>query len=289
MITYYLLVPVLYFFSLLPSSVLYVMADGVAFCLRVVFRYRKQVVYTNLKKSFPEKSEDELQEIVRQSYRHLAYRVVENIKCVTISKEEIDKRVNAPNLQMLNNYYDKGRHVVLMVGHIAAWEFGGYKLSTNCKHWIFGIVSMVSNKRFNDLVQRTRGKMGMHLVPMQESKHFFKQELKQLSLGIFISDQSPSSPERAYWTNFLNQDTAFFTGGERYARQHNCVVVYPKIVQTKPGYYNAELILITENPNEEPENAITEKFVRILENHLKEHPADWLWSHKRWKHKRITT
>lgn len=286
MILYYLLVPILYFFSYLPSSWLYNMADVVAFILRVFVKYRKQVVYTNLKTSFPEKSEVEIEAIARQSYRHLAYRIVENIKCVTITRAEVNRRMQAPNLHVLDEYYKQGRHVVLMVGHIASWEFGGYKLSINCLHWTFGIVSSVSNQRFNNLVQRTRARMGMHLVQMRDSKEFFKQDLKQLSLGVFISDQSPSNPDRAYWTNFMNRETAFFTGAERYARANNCVVLYPKMVQTEKGYYTAELITIAENPNEEPEHAITEKFVRILEDHLREHPADWLWSHKRWKHKK---
>ena len=289
MITYYLLLPVLYFFAYLPTSVLYKLADVLAFVLRVVIRYRKDVVYTNLRNSFPEKSETEIEQIAKESYQHLADRVVENIRCLTISKQEIEKRVVAGNIQMLNDYYHKGRNVILIVGHIGSWEFGGYRTSINALHWIFGIVSMVSNKRFNELIQRTRGKMGMHLIPMNESKEFFKKELPNISLGIFISDQSPSNSEKSYWTNFLHQESAFFKGAESYAKLHNCVVLYPKIVQTKRGYYSAEIIVITESPNETAENEITEKYVRLLEKHIQENPADWLWSHKRWKLKKTHT
>ena len=115
--------------------------------------------------------------------------------------------------------------------------------------------------------------------------HFPKKELKELSLVAFIADQSPTKPERAYWTTFLNQPTGFFTGAERYARAHNCAVVYGKVVQRKKGYYTGEFIPITDNAANETENFVTEKFVRLLEDQIKEHPADWLWSHKRWKHK----
>lgn len=286
MILYYLLVPFLYLFSYLPSGLLYALADAVAFVLRDIIGYRKQVVYDNLKLSFPEKSEAEINAIARQSYRHLAYRVVENIKCVTISKEEVAKRMLSPDAARINEYHKQGRHVVLMLGHVASWEFAGYKLSMVVKHWVFAIVSKVGNKHFDKLIQNTRGKMGMHLIHMQDSPGFYRKQLPQLSLGVFLSDQSPPSPERAYWTNFLHRETAFFKGAERYARMHNCVVIYPKIVQTAKGYYTSELIVLSEHPNEEPENGITEKFARVLEAHLREHPADWLWSHKRWKHKR---
>ncbi len=284
MISYYLIVPFLFFFAYLPSPVLYALAEVVAWFLRVVVRYRKQVVLTNLGHSFPGKSALELQQIAVDTYRHLAYRVVENIKCFTIAPQEINERMQVSNFELLNHYHAQGRHVVLMVGHIGSWEFGGYKLSMGCRHRVFGIVSLVSNPYFNKLVQGTRGKMGMKLIPMKESKQFFKEPLTELSLGIFISDQSPSNPSKAYWTNFLHRPTAFFKGAEAYARLHNCVVLYPKIVQTKRGYYSAEIFVIEENPNSVPENTITEKFVRLLEQQITETPADWLWSHKRWKH-----
>lgn len=288
MVLYYLIIPFLFFFAYLPSPVLYRLAEAIAWFFRVVVRYRKQVVLNNLVKSFPEKTNAEIKHIAAESYKHLAYRVVENIKAFTVSKTEIDQRMRADNFELLNKYYEQGRHVVLMAAHVGSWEFGGYKLSMGCKHKVFGIVSLVSNAKFNELIQNTRGKMGMKLIPMKDSSRFFKEPLRELSLGIFISDQSPSNPAKAYWTKFLNQDTAFFKGAESYARLHNCVVLYPKIVQTSRGYYAAEIIVIEENPNSVPENSITEKYVRLLEQQIKEHPADWLWSHKRWKHKRET-
>lgn len=286
MFIYYLLLPLFVFFSNLPTNLLYKLASVIAFVLRVLVRYRKKVVYKNLRNSFPHKSEKEIDAIAKESYEHLADRVVENIRCLAISGKEVDERMSIKNSEVLYKYYNQGRSVILMVGHVGAWEFGGYKLAVATKFKLFGIVSLVSNPYFNRMIQETRAKMGMRLIPMENAKAFFNEDLPAQSLGIFISDQSPSNKERAYWTNFLNQDTAFFTGAERYAKLHDTVVVYPKIVQTKRGYFTAEFITITEHPKQEEEFVITEKFVRILEEHIKEHPADWLWSHKRWKHKR---
>jgi KDO2-lipid IV(A) lauroyltransferase len=286
MITYYLLAPLFYLFAYMPTNVLYGISRVLALILRNVIHYRRKVVLTNLRNSFPEKSEKEIQQIASESYQHLADRVVENIRCLVISREEISRRVAVKNPEVLDKYYAQQRSVIVMVGHIGAWEFGGYELSIISKYHLFGIVSLVSNPYFNRMIQRTRGKMGMHLIPMNESREFFKQPLTELSLGVFISDQSPSNLKTAYWTKFLNQDTAFFTGGERYAKLHECVVLYPKIVQVKQGYYTAEFIVISDEPNDTVENQITEKFSRLLEQQIRENPADWLWSHKRWKHGR---
>ena len=127
----------------------------------------------------------------------------------------------------------------------------------------------------------------MHLIGMQHAKAFFEQPLTEPSTIIFISDQSPSNPTNGYWTKFLNQDTNFFTGGERYARLHDCAVVYVAIKQTQRGYYNIEVINICEDIKSVPENTVTQKFIEMLEKTLYENPSDWLWSHKRWKHKKV--
>ena len=286
MLLYYLLVPILYFFAYLPTNLLYKLSYAIAFVLRDVIGYRKKVVLTNIRNSFPEKSEAEIQQIARESYRHLADRVVENLKCMTITMPEVEERVIITNPEMLHEVYNRGQHLVMMVGHIATWEFGGYRAVTASAHENFAIVAPVNNKRFNQLIQRTRGKMGMNLIMMNESKAFFALPLTKPTAGIFISDQSPSNMKTCYWTTFLNQDSAFFTGAERYARMHNAAVIYPKITERKHGYFNAEIIKITDDPNSLPEFGVTEKFVRILEQQIRENPSDWLWSHRRWKHKR---
>ncbi len=286
MFSYYLTAPVLLFFSYLPSAILYRLAEVIAFLLEHLVRYRRKVIKENLLKSFPEKSETELQKISSQSYRHLAYRVVETVKCFTITKKEVHDRIRIKNPEMIQDCYEQNRHVMLMVGHIASWEYGGYKASLTYPYKTSAVVSRVSNPYFNRLIQKSRGKFGMHLIMTDEGKTFFDTVLEELTLTILISDQSPSNTKSCYWTNFLNRDTAFLTGAERFSRKHNCVVIYPKIVQTERGYYSAELIKIADHPNELAPNELTEKYVRILEQHIKEHPADWLWSHKRWKRKR---
>ena len=174
----------------------------------------------------------------------------------------------------------------MMASHISTWEFGGYRAITASEHDNFAVVAVVSNPRFNALIQRTRAKMGMNLIMMDKAKDFLVQPLTKVTAGIFISDQSPSNMKTCYWTTFLNQETAFFTGAERYARNNNAMVIYPKITERKHGYFTAEIIEITRDPNSLPFGAITEKFARIIEQQLRENPSDWLWTHKRWKHKR---
>ncbi|MBL0310541.1 MAG: lysophospholipid acyltransferase family protein [Bacteroidetes bacterium] len=286
MITYYLIAPLLFLLSKLPTNALYRLADVLAFFLRVVFHYRQEVVYKNLRNSFPNKSEEEIQQIAKESYTHLADRIVENIRCIGMSREEADQRIIIKNPEVITDLYNQGRHVVIIVGHIGAWEFNVYKLSALTKHELFGLVSRVKNPYFNRMIQRTRGRMGMNLVYTQESKAFFNREFTRPSLTTFIADQSPSNKLKAYWTTFLNQPTAFFTGPEGFAKLRNAAVFYAHEVQIRRGYFEAEFIPITYSPNETAPNEITEKFARLMEKTITQYPSDWLWSHKRWKHKK---
>lgn len=286
---YYLIVPIIYLISYLPLAVLYKLADLVAFVLEHIVHYRKEVVHANLKSSFPDFSDEKINQIAHESYRNLADRIVENIKCFAISKEEINKRVTVKNIEILHAWSAQNKQAVVVLGHIGSWEFATYKACDILDGFYkcIGIVSLLTNPKFNALIQRTRGKMGMRLVGMRNASDFYKEKLAELSAVFFIADQSPSNPKNAYWTTFLNQDTGFFLGAERYARLHDCGVMYVEIVQTKRGHYEIELKKICDDPKEMPEQAITQRFTELLETTLKNNPADWLWSHKRWKHKRI--
>ena len=290
MVLYYLVVPILYFFAYFPSPVLYKLADVLAFFLRDVFKYRRTVVLTNLRNSFPEKSEEEIEAIAKESYTHLADRVVENIKCLTIKPEEYWARCVPENIEVLTQLYDEGRDVVLMIAHSNCWEYAGYVAHTLTKFKIFGVYSPAKNKYFNDLIVSTRGKLGMNMIPMNSTSDYFKEKPEERTFHVFFTDQSPSNPNNAYWTKFMNQDTPFFYGGARYAIKHNCIPVYAKIVQLKRGYYRVYLSKIKEDVTNCTPDEIVQGFAEKLEQQLREHPAQWLWSHKRWKHKkRVTT
>ncbi len=286
MLTYYLVVPFLYLFSYLPTNVLYKLADGLAFVLRDVIGYRKAVVLTNLRNSFPEKTETEIQQIAKETYTHLADRVIENIKCLTISEAEFLNRCQVENIEVLTKLYDEGRDVVLMIAHTGSWEWAGYVAHTLTKFKIYGVYSPASNKYFNDLIIGTRGKMGMNLISMKDTSAYFKEKKEEKTLHVFFTDQSPSNPNNAYWTKFMNQDTPFFYGGARYAIKHNCIPVFANIIQLKRGYYRVRITVIKDDVTNCTPDEIVQGYAELLEKQLKDRPSDWLWSHKRWKHTR---
>ena len=254
--------------------------------LYYIISYRKKVVYTNLKNSFPEKSEKERKAIAKKFYKHLADLFIENITIHFIKEKEILKRVKFTNIEILTNYYKQNKSVIAVLGHYGNWEYYlGMPLIT--KYLFVGVYKKLSNKLFNKLFIKTRSKFGAEPVEMHNTLRTLIKYAneKKLNFAGFVSDQTPTKSESHYWTKFLNQDTPVFLGVEKIAKKTNQPVVFLYMRKVKRGYYQVEIIKLFDNPKETKEHEITECHVKLLEKIIKEEPAYWLWSHRRWKHK----
>ena len=279
---YYLLILPL---SLLPYPLLYLLSDIIFLIMYRVIGYRKKVVFTNLRNSFPNKSKQELKKIMSDFYRHLCDIIMESVKGFTISEKQLRKRLIIKNPEFSNYFADKGQSIIFVGGHYNNWEICAQAFAMYSNHKCIGIYKPLSNAFINDKIYTSRSKYGMHLISMKQTKKSFE-EGAQAKAIVFGSDQNPANPKRAHWVQFLNQDTGVLFGVERYAKEYDWPVVFVSISKVKRGYYEVEYSLVTDNPNEEPHGKITEDFTKRLEQDIINQPQYWLWSHKRWKHKR---
>ena len=272
-------------FSLLPYPLLYFFSDFLFFVVYRVIGYRKQVVLTNLKNSFPEKNTLELKNIMTAFFRHFCDIVMESVKSFTISEKQLRKRLIIKNPEFSNCFAEKGKSIIFVGGHYNNWEICAQGCAMYSNHKCIGIYKPLSNTFINDKINTSRSKYGMYLVSMMQAKKSFKEDSIPKAI-VFGSDQNPANPKRAHWVKFLNQDTAVLFGVEKYAKEYNWPVVFVSISKVKRGYYEAEYSLITDMPKDQPHGKITEDFTKKLEQDIINQPEYWLWSHKRWKHKR---
>jgi KDO2-lipid IV(A) lauroyltransferase len=84
----------------------------------------------------------------------------------------------------------------------------------------------------------------------------------------------------------LNQETPVYRGTEKIAVKLNLPVVYINVKRIKRGYYQVVAEMLCENPSSTSEGEISELHTRKLEKQILTQPETWLWSHRRWKHKR---
>lgn len=277
----------LWLISLLPLRVLHLFSSALSFLLFYIFGYRKKVVFQNLKNSFPEKSPQELTKIARRFYRFLCDSIFEMLYMLNMSANEVKRRYKPINPEMVEELYNSGRDAVAVTSHYANWEWAA-------SGWIqmpyktIGVYKPLSNKLFDRLMIHIRSIYGSPVVPMKNTLRAISDSRKndERFMLYLIGDQRPMKSEIHYWTKFLNQDTPMITGPEKLAKKYKLAVIFIDIKQVRRGYYELEYNLISEHPENTKEFEITDKYIRLVEDQINRNPALYLWSHKRWKHKK---
>ncbi|MEZ4789260.1 MAG: lysophospholipid acyltransferase family protein [Flavobacteriales bacterium] len=283
---YYLALPFIYGIALLPFPLLYLLSDALRLLLFGVFGYRRKVVLTNLRKSFPQKSEADIRRIRRDFEQWFCDLTLETIKTLTISQAAVRRRVDFEGVELLQRYAEQGQSVVLVLGHFGNWELAGARYSAEPGlPQLYVIYHPLQNKRFDRLVHHMRTRHGTRLYTMRETSKSMLRDRHLNTATAFIADQTPA-PERAHWMTFLNQDTPVFQGTESLSRKLGYPVVYISITRPGRGHYHMQVETLVADPKTTAEGEITEIHTRRLERDIINYPHLWLWTHRRWKHQR---
>jgi Kdo2-lipid IVA lauroyltransferase/acyltransferase len=284
---YYISLPFIYLLAVLPFPLLYLFSDFVYIILYHLLGYRRKIVHQNLINSFPEKTPKEIGEIEKRFYRYFCDLFLETFKTLTISKEDMVKHCEfvPETLSIFSQLAEENQSFMIVMGHFGNWEWGGNTFSIRCRHQLYVIYHPLTNRYFNGLVYRMRTRFGTRLIPMKDTLKDMLKNRNELTATAFIADQTPL-PDRAYWMQFLNQDTPVFLGIEKIALKIRYPIVYISIRRVKRGYYRVFADRIELPSQIEKTGAITEIHARKLEGDIRSQPENWLWTHRRWKHER---
>lgn len=272
------------FLSRLPFPVLYFISDVLSFLAFHVVRYRRKVVFSNLKGCFPEKSDREIYAIARRFYTNLSDVIIELVKSFDLDIDDIRKRVKFNQKEILNNYLNQGQPVFCMAAHQCNWEWILYGFHANFDFPADPVYKPLANKKFDKLMFENRTRFGGNPIPKDSAAREIIKRRKTPRAFALVADQSPMMPTDKYWTKFLGRDTPFYVGTEQLAGLVNAPVAFFGIRRVKRGYYEIDTIKIGEPPYEKDSNAVIERYARELEKYILQAPADWLWSHNRWKY-----
>ncbi len=281
-VLYYLLLKPI---SFLPLPLLYGLSNVLYTLLYYVIGYRRQLVKTNLQKSFPEWDERLLEKTAKASYRHLSDLIVESIRMFSIPEAEAKRRCVYHNPEIFDQFAAAGKSIVLVGGHYNNWEMLGITIERQIPHHAIGIYQPLSATFLDQKMRSSRGRFGMELASTRQIRHLLRQRKDELTTTIFAADQSPSG-RNIHWMEFMGRDTAVAKGAEWLARTYDRPVIFGAIRKLRRGYYEVHFKLIEAEPTQSPPGAITEAHTRLLEQQIREAPENWLWTHRRWKRQR---
>lgn len=273
--------------AFLPLRILYILSDITYPLIYYIVRYRRNVVKTNLKNSFPEKSEDELKNIGKSFYRHFCDLFIETIKLTHMSNKQQFRRIPLTNPGVFEKLFNEKRDAAIITGHYGNWEWTNI-LPRYTRHRTVPVYKPLKNKYFDRFMLYLRSKNDCDVTPMSKViREIVKnRNLSRPAVYGFMADQTPPWGEIQYWTTFMNQDTPVYLGTGKIASKYDMAVVFLNVQKIRRGYYEMTAELLFENTRGISAEEITERHVKRLEIIIRDKPEYWLWSHRRWKHKR---
>jgi KDO2-lipid IV(A) lauroyltransferase len=280
---YALIYPLLWLLSLLPFRVLYLLSDGIYGLTYHVFGYRKAVVLSNLRIAFPDKTEKERVRIAKQFYRNMIDTFVESIKFITLSKESALKRSSA-DFNVLDQALSTGKPVFAFGCHQFNWEYVNILFPLHLKVPFIGVYMPIANRVLDRIFFDFRKRYGTVLVPATQFKTQREDLLKDQYVLALAADQNPGHPANAFWMPFFGKPAPFVTGPAKGAVKEDAVMVMAEMQRLKRGHYHFGMRILTESAGSFEPAQLAALYRNELERVIRQDPANYLWSHRRWKY-----
>jgi KDO2-lipid IV(A) lauroyltransferase len=270
----------------LPWWVMNPFADALAWLSWRVVHVEQKTLRANLMASLPALTEPQLQQMMRNYYRGFAQVLVEVVRSVSLTPDELRRRVVLEGFEPVRTALGSGTPVLLVAAHQCNWEWMLLALSLELGYPLEAAYKPLVDGWAQREMLKARSRFGARLVPAQELlPHILRGGRTPRAIAM-VADQEPRTSERRHWTRFMNRDTAFFMGAEEITRVTKFPAFFLGLRRTSRGHYAVSVMPLAEAGEKLPTGALTERYARLVEAQIHASPTDWPWSHKRWKLKK---
>jgi Kdo2-lipid IVA lauroyltransferase/acyltransferase len=274
------------FFSRLPMRALYAFSSFLYLLAFYVVRHRHAVIREQIQRVFPHSSGAEQRLIHQRFLRNFCDVMVEVLKSASMSEADMRAHVQIENVEAARRYLDAGQSVMLVTSHLCNWEWLLHGMTLQLGYPVDAAYKPLHDQWAERLMLRIRTRFGARLVPAKELLADFLKRRGIVRAVAMNADQAPVSTDKRYWTQFLGQDTAFYIGAEQIARAMRLPVVYVSVRRIRRGYYQADLKPLWDGREVTEPHTVTARYARSCVIDVLAHPADWLWSYRRWRLKK---
>ena len=274
-IEYYLIKGLRASMMLFPLKIRYAIFEQIGVLAYHVIKKRRVVTINNLKGAFPEKTEKEIIEIAKKSYRNMAKMMV-----VTAYLKEVTDRNDTivENEEIVDNEFAKGKGIIIASLHLGAFE-AGCKMSKTKK--VYAIFRSQKNKKLNELMVKYRIQAGMNTI-MKGDTESLNKALKEKPLLALVTDHYTNDIE----ISFFGRKTMAASGAVLLGLKYKIPIVYTYAIFDKDGIkiVNQEVVNIEKKENlKETVKYNTQKLFYLFEETIKKYPEQYMCQHKRWR------
>lgn len=268
-----------------PIAILHIKSIFLSWLLRKIFKYRHSIVQSNLRNSFPNKTESERAFIEKSFYRNFTDTLLESFMLFSISKNNLKRRMKLVNPEVFQRLNKQNKGAIIIGAHYNNWEWMALSLSLYAEQDVYSVYKPLNNTLLNSLIKKARSRFGAKIIPMKSFAKTVLQNKYKATLNIMLADQSPHKSKLDFYCSFLNQDTPVYLGPEKLVKAANLELLFAEVQRVKRGFYELKIVSLTDQITEMKHGA-THAHVKHLEKLIQSNPHSWLWSHKRWKHSR---
>lgn len=251
-----------------------------------VIPVRKELVLSNLRHAFPEKSEDEIKMIALKNYQNIFATFFELFWIQRMSQKHMRKIVRIPDTAVIDELLKRGKGLIMLSGHISNWEMIAISVGLISGHSLHAIVKKQHNPFMDRLMNGIRTKFGNVVVDMDRAPREIIKSLRDHGVVAILADQS--GPEEGLFIDFFGRPASTHVGPAVFALRTQSPILMTYAVRNDDGTYDVTFEEVDtadlQGTDDDKIRTISERHVRLLENFVRKHPDQWLWMHKRWKH-----
>jgi KDO2-lipid IV(A) lauroyltransferase len=273
--------------SALPLAVAVGLGGFLGWTTGAVFRLRRGVVEENLARAFPNESKAWRRRVAVDSYRHLGREAVMTIRLGDATPEDVRAMIEIEGLDAFRDDFERGKGVVLVTGHVGNWEIGSASLAAH-GFPIEAVAHQQRNRRFDEELRETRGRLGMKIIPRNEAPRRGLRALREHKVLGLVADQNVASA--GVFVDFFGVPAASARGPAVFALRTGAPLWLGAAIRSdvdSPRYLGFVRPLdVTIDEDGDPEENIlrmTRAIAAGLEETIRSAPEQYFWHHRRWK------
>ena len=285
-VEYFFFQSIAFIVQLLPLNLVHKSGFALARLAYPLIRSRRNVALQNLRNAFPEMVESKRRQIAFRSFQSVSATFLELLWYPNFSKAGIKQRVHVENIELLDRMKEKKKGIIFLTAHYGSWELATQAITVYSDAPVSTIAKPQSNILVDRVITRWRELFGLKIVLMGISVREILKTLQEGGIIALAADQS--APKESVVVKFFGRNVPTFQGPALFSLKTGAPIILGCTMRQENGNYIMRFVHVPSDDlggvSDENILELTRRQVQMTEEIIRQHPEQWMWMHKRWKH-----